>query len=399
MEGVIYLLEKRVNIQTVQVFLELPSHLCGKTLQVKLKSNALYFELENLEPLTIGLDNIQLQQKVISEVVIDPSNYRFDGQTLEWKLPFFAQNNESSTKEELITPNQLRQIFCKFCGVAIVGTLKQQSIPFQKVLSMPSPYWLELSDLWICGCSNNSFQQFELGEIKSIQNTCLVGETFLLVHKNDVHMDILQIKKDKLFHTTTKKDHESLWAFVSCNRCLSTLGTCQVLQSEGFLELQGSLKLLKHKISSQEDFRSHQNLFKNNAVETLCAAEMLATSKTHQCFKFFILGQESGIVRLQILITNWNTSVNTNIFGNHATQKMIPVLQVLYVDCTENNEETEKFILKWKNKVDVEILTLLDEECAELLSTLNISNRAYPPQRRIFNDMKIGFLRMNSVLQ
>jgi len=59
----------------------------------------------------------------------------------------------------------------------------------KKVMKMPTPNWLEFSDLWLCGCSNATFKQLEIGEIKGMMDYCLVGDSYFLFHMDDIFKD------------------------------------------------------------------------------------------------------------------------------------------------------------------------------------------------------------------
>lgn len=103
----------------------------------------------------------------------------------------------------------IANVCCKSCGHPLLqrdelGTSQQ----IKKVLSLPSTYlstilyilsliqstyWVELSDMWVCGCCNSKFLQFPLEEIRARAGTCFVGDTFFLFHKDNLHEDSVEL--------------------------------------------------------------------------------------------------------------------------------------------------------------------------------------------------------------
>ncbi len=47
-------------------------------------------------------------------------------------------------------------------------------------------YWVELSDMWICGCCDSKFMQFPREEIRARKSICFVGDTYFLFHRDDL---------------------------------------------------------------------------------------------------------------------------------------------------------------------------------------------------------------------
>jgi hypothetical protein len=47
--------------------------------------------------------------------------------------------------------------------------------------------------MWVCGCCNSKFLQFPLEEIRAREGTCFVGDTFFLLHKENLHEDAVEM--------------------------------------------------------------------------------------------------------------------------------------------------------------------------------------------------------------
>jgi hypothetical protein len=54
-------------------------------------------------------------------------------------------------------------------------------------------YWVELSDMWICGCCNSKFLQFPREEIRARVGVCFVGDTYFLFHSSNLRADAIEL--------------------------------------------------------------------------------------------------------------------------------------------------------------------------------------------------------------
>jgi len=147
------------------------------------------------------------------------------------------------------------------------------------------------------------------------------------------------------------------------------------------LEKAVDIKLMTHNLIPREG-ASNTRLW-NCSLETLFAAEILCASQTHTNYRFFICDDTHVI--LQLLLINWNTQINANVL-DFSGQDMIPVLKILFTECSEVFKSQEDWIAGEK-------LFYSSEECLQLKTYLLQSNSALPPLRRSFGGMKVGFLR------
>lgn len=170
------------------------------------------------------------------------SDYQIMVDCLEIKIPFHKEKGYiDDSFQKLITPqgftsspsflairlssfillapshtlSDIEKLCCRACGTTIIqkdelGSRNQ----INKVLSLPSTYhyaftysifsalvslialriyWVELSDMWVCGCCNSKFLQFPREEIRAREGVCFVGDTYFLLHRSNLCEDSIEL--------------------------------------------------------------------------------------------------------------------------------------------------------------------------------------------------------------
>eukprot|EP00026_Physarum_polycephalum_P010881 Phypoly_transcript_11066.p1 GENE.Phypoly_transcript_11066~~Phypoly_transcript_11066.p1 ORF type:complete len:287 (+),score=31.24 Phypoly_transcript_11066:373-1233(+) len=265
-------------------------------------------------------------------------------------------------------------------------------------------YWVELSDMWVCGCCNSKFLQFPLEEIRAREGVCFVGDTYFLFHRGNMCEDSIELSgmsaKDAYGKVSgCKTDTE--WMPVSCSGCHEGLGlienTADAVQDTKKGPQLFNYKLFKHRLSTAIGANEDFNALKIYSAETLCAANILSTSQIHTVFKYHICSTD-GRVFLQISLLNWDTTMQTNMIpGNDLKlSAMTSILKVLYRVCDPATEETKKNIDMWNDKFSPRTLTFFDAECRELVAGLQKTTQLIPKSKRDFRGFSVGFLQFIS---
>jgi len=128
-----------------------------------------------------------------------------------------------------------------------------------------------------------------------------------------------------------------------CSECLSLVGA----QSRGSMN---NIRLMKHDIST-----GSKNYFRSYTLGSNIAMEISSMIQSHNCFRYFIC-DENLVIRIQILITNWDTFILTNRLLNFQNNGK-PILKVLYRECIGDTSLIEE----WKSNFRVEYLQLLSK--------------------------------------
>ncbi|ORZ01966.1 hypothetical protein BCR41DRAFT_375195 [Lobosporangium transversale] len=66
--------------------------------------------------------------------------------------------------------------------------------PIQRVVDLPSEYWQELVDCWMC--HEEDFTELREGDLGARAEQALIGGTYILIHATDVDQDALIIEDD-----------------------------------------------------------------------------------------------------------------------------------------------------------------------------------------------------------
>ena len=145
-----------------------------------------------------------------------------------------------------LSVRDIHTLFCKHCSSCLIST------DFTRILSLPSPYWLEFADLWICTCthgtpdhdhshqhgsSKDRFKQFPLSEIQAKEKICFIGNNFVMLHKNDMNSNSFSIRKDENGNSivklpTIESANYNVAFSIECTQCNKPLGYLEP-QTEG----------------------------------------------------------------------------------------------------------------------------------------------------------------------
>eukprot|EP00002_Diphylleia_rotans_P012403 TRINITY_DN2425_c0_g1_i4.p1 TRINITY_DN2425_c0_g1~~TRINITY_DN2425_c0_g1_i4.p1 ORF type:complete len:300 (-),score=39.33 TRINITY_DN2425_c0_g1_i4:389-1288(-) len=273
-----YLVESLQQLKTVYVYVTLGNISKQSDVQIYFKDDgALLIMMVGGQELVIPLGTYVDPSKYTMNVVEDKYvvlKIITNLQELS-KSPVAANSWEeaflgSSEKRSQILP-RFQQLYCRFCSAQVTQG------GFQKVLSLPSQNWLELSDLWTC--EQGGFEAFPREEINSRPFFCFVGETYLMIHPANIVHNI--VKKDEFAtdHPEVKKVMK-LDGRLCCGRCESPLGYFTSKGSTSFM-------LSKYQISTSAQSETPDNLFWNQTLENLCASELYYRCRSQSCARFF----------------------------------------------------------------------------------------------------------------
>jgi len=211
-------------------------------------------------------------------------------------------------------------------------------------MKMPTPNWLEFSDLWLCGCSNATFKQLEIGEIKGMIDYCLVGDSYFLFHMDDISKDSICKNElnPKLAFFGGKNNGESLWVTMDCSRCKTSIGIKEENPQNNY-----SIRLFKDKIST--DVVEKNSILIAYSIETRLASELIYLSQLHQTIKFALCSSITGNVVCLIMITHWENHISSNN-RTFLGSELVPILKLQFFDCLENLQKSEEKIESLEGK-------------------------------------------------
>ncbi|CAG8500959.1 1576_t:CDS:2 [Paraglomus brasilianum] len=266
----------------------------------------------------------------------------------------------------------LRNVLCGSCGLVIVrdGAL-------EKIMDLPSEHWAELLECWMC--HQEDYKQAQVGELNAKETIGLVGGTYILMHPKDIE-DALVVE-----------------GFTNVNVEADLL----------------AVKLNKHLITVVLEEAGRLDTIKCNFTAFL-AADFLDAAKSHATYKFIIEGTISKGPYILVWLFGWDTKMMTNalegmkslrMFSRDITDdigsvipqhmKITPVMKMLYIDCTNQNDSTRSLMTAWDHDKTVEHLVYHDDICLQLLLLLHTSNYCLAESNRVMNGFRVGFMEHN----
>ncbi|EAL61790.1 hypothetical protein DDB_G0291612 [Dictyostelium discoideum AX4] len=368
--------------------------------------------------------------EIKSKLLIDETNYDqhlFEDNVLDDHHSSSIDSINSITnlfKNNDNNDNEKVNLYCRYCLNSFIKSNDNDNSDINwKIKLLPSSNWVDLMDIWLCGCTGTtSFTDFPTGEINAIKDYCFIGDRFLLFHKDNTK-DIIE---DTTTTTTTteKKDEfvnvfkesNSQWVPLKCKFCSSFIGSKDNNNNNNF-------RFYKHQISSSifpplplsydnnnysnyNNNNNNNNLFKQYILETFIASQILTESQSSVTFKFLLVS--SNKIYAMISLLNWETLFLTNYYikNGNKKQEFIPVIKILFKSTimnenNENNEtdkkEIEKLINKWEFDFEAKKIYLPNEECFQLLEIMNYSNNLFTDDSKTLknhNNFNLGILRL-----
>ncbi|CAG8725930.1 3106_t:CDS:2, partial [Acaulospora morrowiae] len=303
---------------------------------------------------------------------------------------------KQSTENDIIPPfsaaevAKLKNIKCSSCKTNL---LKPKV--FDKIMDMPSEHWLELLDCWMCHKEN--YQQAHIGDITAKEKTCLVGNTYFLVHNADVKSGAVKIE-DGVTQLDWARELSRKWRPMSCSRCLSPIGEGLYSTFDEPDTIPLAIKFNKY-LTIIELEENKESLECGSSSVHMCrftaiiATDFLEAAKAHATYRFIIEGRKSNTPLILIWLFDWNTKIMFNAlqdvspwhrFSQCVTQnfnfledlKPNGVIKLLYIDCTSvknnnsNDDKSSRLIDQWSKDKTVEHLRYHDDICLELLLIL-----------------------------
>jgi hypothetical protein len=125
----------------------------------------------------------------------------------------------TSPAQEPATANMeaLSALHCRTCGTKLT-----KEACFSRVLALPSPFWHEMADMWICHDDFRCLSPIsKLGasDLRARPGSCLYGDHELLIHAEDFTCGSIEWDGAR---------SDSLWGMIRCSRCQGPLGVALI---------------------------------------------------------------------------------------------------------------------------------------------------------------------------
>ena len=189
-------------------------------------------------------------------------------------------------------PEEFTSIVCRECDQPLLklDAVPPMASPLKRVLALPSEYWVELSELWVCHNPEN-FQHFPRGALTAKEGHCLVAATYIMVPDSMVNGGSLKDldSQEMLF----QQEYEP----ICCSNCSSYVG----LSNEHYLARKKKVENVTYKLFKYTLRDSASELFMKHQLENKLAEDIYALVQARSCYRVLVFGLSSTFY-LQVCI-------------------------------------------------------------------------------------------------
>ncbi|KAF9918799.1 hypothetical protein BX616_005609 [Lobosporangium transversale] len=314
----------------------------------------------------------------------------------------------------------LNNLFCGCCGSTLLKNRQPMSEiamscgPIQRVVDLPSEYWQELVDCWMC--HEEDFTELREGDLGARAEQALIGGTYILIHATDVDQDALIIEDDAQVIDWTK-GIKRRWRPLACTRCLHPVadGWYQSRAEDGTdLEMM-QVKFHKYMVNFKgTDVRNQLPLhIPQPRFASYLAAEIFESARHHATYRFILQDRLRGEDMILLWMLNWDSTtitnqepprdsqivwdtslqpdlVSVNLDINHPSTKVSKMMKVLFLGALSREQEDIqkkegaysaelKLWDKWRGDPGVERLQFQKPLLLGFLTMLEQSSICQPP--------------------
>ncbi|KNC51227.1 uncharacterized protein AMSG_06586 [Thecamonas trahens ATCC 50062] len=274
---------------------------------------------------------------------------------------------------------------CRACGAELTPELPDGEQLFHKVAPLPSQFWHEMIDYWICHDDDGlAFPHLPKGELAGEAGLLLDAPHYVVVHASTLMPGVV---------TQVAANRGGAPLGVMCTACGGQLGT----QSS-----DGSYSLRKHAIClfrDEEHMHPHAEscYYAAHSVALAAAADMRDASLAHGVFRFIADDGDGRFLLLWLFAADAALATNVELpVPDVAAVALdvvpVPILKIMYL--SSSAEAADRIRDEWETSHATEFLPMLNPaaDVAALTAALEASSRAFPPSYRRHEDFALGFL-------
>ncbi|KAJ2123944.1 hypothetical protein IW147_002206 [Coemansia sp. RSA 720] len=258
----------------------------------------------------------------------------------------------------------LEDICCQACGSSILISQLKTADCRPNVRDLPSAHWSELVDCWMCHPEEDK-----------------LNVNPELMHSFEPEKK-LPTEADE--QTTDTDTH-----VVLANNVHMWIGNTFALVSSSYLQSVHS----KHVVLDAKLLCTRSQI-SVSLSQSVCS-EILSHAGAHAVYKYVIEGRQSCKPAVLIHLVGWNAELLASVPSNAEDKnyEFEKCIKVLFM-----KPEDAGFDLQAKQWLDcdtVELISLLDDDCAGLLQLLTTNSQRIPPQLRSMANMTRSFLSLS----
>ncbi|KAG7474999.1 hypothetical protein JOB18_021571 [Solea senegalensis] len=287
------------------------------------------------------------------------------------------------------------ETYCFHCQSCMTRLLEDRE--FKRVLPLPNGNWNAIVDDWCC--HPDPFAKKLLPRAED----CLVGDTFLLLHRDD---SCDQTLTDEVGPVGVEDSHDPKkpchrLALVYCKSCSSVLGEAI---APGILKLYFTQVVVETAVGDRK--ADTDSLDRSLFVERTIAARLLELSTSLSTFHFavqtpdeknflllWLLNSDSIIASVPETRVEGVKSVGSTALHS-PSPRAVGALKVLYVVCSNPGPQQRDIMSSWEVNVIGHPVVLPLKVCEELLQVIDDSNSALPGSMRHMRSYEVAYLRL-----
>lgn len=172
---------------------------------------------------------------------------------------------------------------------------------------------------------------------------------------------------------------------LQCARCNYVVGECGRMGEKKFH------KLFLHRVALDTSLSSDHKTVSLTLSQNVCR-EILAHAGAHAVYKFVIEGRNSCKPKLLVQIVGWNTDIVASV--GQTNPPFSRYVKVLYQSDINDGTFANNAEI-WLNDNATELVSLLDDDCADILQLLQENTLLIPEPLRKMNKMTRSLLHMS----
>ena len=305
---------------------------------------------------------------------------------------------------ELVPPSAVDELRCRACDSALVD-----GSSFERVLPLPSPGWLELSDMWHCKCSHRHQHDTcasdaapprrKLAPIDASARLCLVDVALgtLLVHASCLRRNRVRLVPERTVrHCFGLRTPPELYAdnsALECAQCDTVVGYAASLDAD--------VRLFSRRLTARA--APGAALLSLFSLESEVASDLCFHVQQAQQHRFIVhVGDDdvddSATVALLVLVLDadwlaYQSDADESTATLVLSQCLRSHVKLLYRRHRAGTIDDEFELERWQCKLKAQHLHYDSAACDKLVALLAASNSKRPPSMRQLDQMSVATLK------
>ncbi|XP_026229078.1 E3 ubiquitin-protein ligase E3D [Anabas testudineus] len=304
-----------------------------------------------------------------------------------------AQSSNEETSDSVMETLRAKETYCFYCQGCMTRLLEDRT--FKRVLPLPNGNWNAIVDDWCCHPD-----PFANKKLLPRAEDCLVGDTFLLLDKDDSCKQTIREEVSPVGSEDSqdpKKPCRRL-ALLSCKSCSSVLGEAVAPET---VKLYITQVVVEPAVGDRKPEASHN---RSRFLERVVAARLLRLSKSLSTFHFSVQTPDGKAFLLLWLLNSDSiiASVPETCVGDERSNSSAALhspsaaraLKLLYVTCSNTGTQQRDIITSWEVNAIGHPVVLPLNVCEELLQVIDDSNATLPASMCCMRSYEVAYLRL-----